>query len=342
MKRYVYISLFALVSALTACSSLDESGVADTVVPADGRTIRMHTTIGDYTRMEVPSDNKTEWAEGDAIFFLVDDGDGEKGIKAVYDGSEWSFGEWYKDGGMPIFNTAGGKVSFAMYGDNLNLSTMRPSNLNPSKTSLQTLTNYAGRKVGDLLFTSTGTYTVDQHGVVDIFLNLTRPMAKIHISGAYIGAMQIRNHIEGTMPGGVDNAGGTNANYNKSRSMTLQQIVRYQPSTQTFRDASSGNNLGGTANMVYEARPDDPQIVDAVYYGNMEPDDNGDITIVMCANARTYPGIENNANLGQNGQLAYWRKFPGKTINPGDNIYIYGPMSEEEGHLWTSQGVKGE
>ena len=167
-------------------------------------------------------------------------------------------------------------------------------------------------------------------------------MAKIHISGAYIGAMQIRNQIEGTMPGGVDNAGGTNANYNKSRSMTLQQIVRYQPSTQTFRDASSGNNLGGTANMVYEARPDDPQIVDAVYYGNMEPDDNGDITIVMCANARTYPGIANNANLGENGQLAYWRKFPGKTINPGDNIYIYGPMSEEEGHLWTSQGVKGE
>lgn len=342
MKRYVYISLFALVSALTACSSQDESGVADAVVPADGRTIRMHTTIGDYTRMEVPSDNKTEWAEGDAIFFLVDDGDGEKGIKAVYDGSEWSFGEWYKDGGMPVFNTAGGKVSFAMYGDNLNLSTMRPSNLNPSKTSLQTLTNYTSGKVGDLLFTSTGTYTVDQHGVVDIFLNLTRPMAKIHISGAYIGAMQIRNHIEGTMPGGVDNAGGTNANYNKSRSMALQQIIRYQPSSQTFRDAISGNNLGGTANMVYEARPDDPQIVDAVYYGNMEPDDNGDITIVMCANARTYPGIENNANLGQNGQLAYWRKFPGKTINPGDNIYIYGPMSEEEGHLWTAQGVKGE
>ena len=62
---------------------------------------------------------------------------------------------------------------------------------------------------------------------VDIFLNLTRPMAKIHISGAYIGAMQIRHQIEGTMPGGVDNAGGTNANYNKSRSMTLQQIVRY-------------------------------------------------------------------------------------------------------------------
>ena len=62
----------------------------------------------------------------------------------------------------------------------------------------------------------------------------------------------------------------------------------------------------------------------------------------MCVNARTYPGIEANAALGSGGQVAYWRKFPGKSIQPGDNIYIYGPMSDEEATLWTSQAITGE
>ena len=144
------------------------------------------------------------------------------------------------------------------------------------------------------------------------------------------------------MPGGVDNAGGTNANYNKSKSMTLGQIIRYQPNTQTFRDANSGNALNGSYNMVYSIWEEDPKIIDAVYYGNMEPDENGDLTIVMCVNARTYPGIGANADMGKSGQVAYWRKFPGKSIRPGDNIYIYGPMSDEEYMLWTSQAVTAE
>ena len=345
MKKYIYISLFALTSAFTACSSLEESGVAE-AVPFDGQNIRLHTTIGGGTRIDVPSDNKTDWVKGDAIFFLVDGGSGDKGFKATYDGAKWSFAEWFKNGGTQDFNPAGGTVSFAMNGDNLNLATLKPSTLDASKTALQTLTSYAGGKVGDLLFTNTGSYTVDENGVVDIFLNFTRPMAKIHIKGAYLAATQIRNHIEGTMPGGVDNAGGTNANYEKSKSMTLRQIIRYQPSAvepdKRFRDANSGNGLNGTANMVYETRPEDAQIIDAVYYGNMDPDDNGDITIVMCVNARTYPGIAANAALGSGGQVAYWRKFPGKSIQPGDNIYIYGPMSDEEATLWTSQAITGE
>ena len=341
MKKYIYISLLALTSAFTACSSLEESGVAEPV-PFDGQNIRLHTTIDGGTRIDVPSDNKTDWVKGDAIFFLVDGGDADKGFKATYDGTKWTFAEWFKNGGMQDFNPAGGTVSFAMNGDNLDLATLKPSNLDVSKTALQTLTSYAGGKIGDLLFTSTGSYTVDADGVVDIFLNFTRPMAKIHIKGAYLAATQIRNHIEGTMPGGVDNAGGTNANYNKSKTMTLGQIIRYQPSTQSFRDANSGNGLNGTANMVYETRPEDAQVIDAVYYGNMEPDENGDLTLVMCVNARTYPGIEANAALGSGGQVAYWRKFPGKSIQPGDNIYIYGPMSDEEATLWTSQAITGE
>ena len=345
MKKYIYISLFALTSAFTACSSLEESGVAE-AVPFDGQNIRLHTTIGGGTRIDVPSDNKTDWVKGDAIFFLVDGGSGDKGFKATYDGAKWSFAEWFKNGGTQDFNPAGGTVSFAMNGDNLDLATLKPSTLDASKTALQTLTSYAGGKIGDLLFTNSGSYTVDENGVVDIFLNFTRPMAKIHIAGAYLAATQIRNHIEGTMPGGVDNAGGTNANYEKSKSMTLRQIIRYQPSAvesdKRFRDANSGNGLNGTANMVYETRPEDAQIIDAVYYGNMAPDENGDLTIVMCVNARTYPGIEANAALGSKGQVAYWRKFPGKSIQPGDNIYIYGPMSDEEATLWTSQAITGE
>ena len=345
MKKYIYISLFALTSAFTACSSLEESGVAE-AVPFDGQNIRLHTTIGGGTRIDVPSDNKTDWVKGDAIFFLVDGGSGDKGFKATYDGAKWSFAEWFKNGGTQDFNPAGGTVSFAMNGDNLDLATLKPSTLDVSKTALQTLTSYAGGKIGDLLFTNTGSYTVDENGVVDIFLNFTRPMAKIHIKGAYLAATQIRNHIEGTMPGGVDNAGGTNVNYEKSKSMTLRQIIRYQPSADNpelrFRDANSGNGLNGTANMVYETRPEDAQVIDAVYYGNMDSDENGDLTIVMCVNARTYPGIEDNAALGSGGQVAYWRKFPGKSIQPGDNIYIYGPMSDEEATLWTSQAITGE
>ena len=345
MKKYIYISLFALTSAFTACSSLEESGVAE-AVPFDGQNIRLHTTIGGGTRIDVPSDNKTDWKTGDAIFFLVDGGSGDKGFKATYDGAKWSFAEWFKNGGTQDFNPAGGTVSFAMNGDNLDLATLKPSTLDVSKTALQTLTSYAGGKIGDLLFTNSGSYTVDENGVVDIFLTFTRPMAKIHIKGAYLAATQIRNHKEGTMPGGVDNAGGTNANYNDSKSKTLRQIIRYQPSADNpelrFRDANSGNGLNGTANMVYETRPEDAQIIDAVYYGNMDPDENGDLTIVMCVNARTYPGVEQNAALGKSGQMAYWRKFPGKSIRPGDNIYIYGPMSDEEAHLWTSQAITAE
>ena len=75
---------------------------------------------------------------------------------------------------------------------------------------------------------------------------------------------------------------------------------------------------------------------------NVKFDENGDITIVMCTTASSYKGIEGNAALGSNAMVAYWRKFPGKSINPGDNIYIYGPMSEEEASLWTSQGINGE
>ena len=334
MKKKTLFSLFMMFVSLTSWA----------------QTIRLHANYPEYNKRQgngsagitVPSDNKTDWAEGDMIFFTIDGGDANKGFKATYDGATWTFAEWYKNGGMQDFNPAGGTISFAMNGENLNLATMRPSNLDVSKTALQVLSSYAGGKVGDIMFDKAGTYTVDENGDVDIFLNFTRPMAKIHINGAYIAASQIRNQIEGTMPGGVDNAGGTNANYNKSKTMTLGQIVRYQPSTQSFRDANSGNSLNGTANMVYMTRPEDPQVIDAVYYGNMAPDENGDLTLVMCVNARTYPGIEANAALGNSGHVAYWRKFPGMTINPNDDIYIYGPLSEEEGHLWTSQAITGE
>ena len=292
--------------------------------------------------IKVPSDDKTDWVSGDMIFMILDGGDADKGFNATYDGSTWSFAEWYKNGGTPDFKPEGGTVSFAMSGENLNLSTDRPSNYNPSKTSARTLTNYTGGKVGDIMSTNSGTYTVDDNGNVDIYLNFERPMAKIHIIGAYAAAPQIRNHVEGTMPGGVDNAAGTNANYNKSKTMTLNEISRYMPNTQTFRDRISGNQINGAGNMVYATRPEDAQIVDAVYYGTMEPDENGEITIVMCSNVRTYPGIQANEALGKNAVVAYWRKFPGKSINPNDDIYIYGPMSDEEAELWTPQGVTGE
>ncbi len=341
MKKYLYISLFTFTMALTACSSLDESGVADAIA-VDGQNIRMHATIKGGTRIDVPSDNKTDWVNGDMIFMILDGGDSNKGFKATYDGSTWNFAEWYKNGGTPDFKPEGGIVTFAMIGDNLNLSTDAPSNYAPSKTAARTLTTYTGGKVGDIMSTYNGTYTVDKNGVVDIFLTFERPMAKIHIIGAYAAATQIRNHIEGTMPGGVDNAEGTNANYNISKSMTLNEINRYMPKLKTFRDKVSGQQINGAGNMVFTTRPEDAQIVDAVYYGTMQPDDNGDITIVMCGNARTYPGIQANAALGSNATVAYWRKFPGKSINPGDNIYIYGPMSEEEASLWTSQGINGE
>lgn len=341
MKKYIYISLFTLTMALTACSSLDESGVAD-ALSIDGENIRMHATIQSGTRVDVPSDNKTDWVSGDVIYMILDGGDGNKAYQATYDGSKWNFAEWYKNGGTPEFKPEGGTVSFAMYGENLNLSTDAPSNYAPTKTAARTLTNYAGGKLGDIMSTHSGTYTVNDKGIVDIFLDFERPMAKIHVIGAYAGAIQIRNHIEGTKPGGMDNTAGTNANYNKAKSMTLNQIVRYMPSTQTFRDAANGNQLNGTSNMVSYSRPEDAQIIDAVYYGTMEPDENGDITIVMCTNASNYPGIEANAALGSGGMVAYWRKFPGKSINPGDNIYIYGPMSDEEAALWTSQAITGE
>ncbi len=342
MKKYIYLSLFTFVLMLTACSSLDESGVAETV-SVDGQNIRMHATIKGNTRISVPSDTKTDWVSGDMIFMQLDGGNGKLGIKATYDGTTWNFAEWYKNGGMPDFNAEGGTVSFAMIGDNLNLTTLDPSKLISTNTTLTTLTSYvSSKKIGDIMSTNAGTYTVDENGIVDIYLNFERPMAKIHILGAYANAIQIRNQIEGAMPSGTDNVGGTNENYNKAKSMTLSQIIRYQPSSQSFRDAMLTTALNGTANMVYETRTDDPQIVDAVYYGNMDPDENGDITIVMCTNARTYTGIEANAALGSSGMVAYWRKFPSKTINPGDNIYIYGPMSEEEATLWTSQAISGE
>ena len=341
MKKYIYISLFTFTMALTACSSLDESGIAD-VVSADGQNIRMHATIKGGTRIDVPSDNKTDWENGDMIFMILDGGSGDKGFKATYNGSNWSFAEWYKNGGTPDFKSEGGTVSFAMIGDNLNLSTDKPSNYAPTKTAARTLTGYTGGKVGDIMSTYSGTYTVDDKGVVDIFLTFERPMAKIHIIGAYIGATQIRNQIEGTIPGGMDNAAGTNANYNKSKSMTLNEVNRFFPNSKTFRDKLNGNSLNGTGNMVYSARPDNVQVVDAVYYGTMSPDENGDLTIVMCTTASSYKGIEANAALGSNAMVAYWRKFPGKSINPGDNIYIYGPMSDEEATLWTSQGITGE
>ena len=334
MKKKTLFSLLMMLVSLTSWA----------------QTIRLHANYPEYNKRQgngsagitVPSDNKTDWAEGDMIFFTIDGGDGNKACKAIYNGYIWDVIEWYKNGGMPDFRAEGGMVTFAMSGENLNLSADQPSNYAESKTTLRTLTNYAGGKVSDIIFDNAGTYTLDENGEVDIYLNFTRPLAKIHIRGAYLAAMQIRNQIEGTMPGGVDNAGGTNANYNKSKKMTLGQIVRYQPSTQTFRDAMNGNGLNGTANMVYETRPEDPQVIDAVYYGNMEPDENGDITIVMCQNARTYPGIEANAALGDNGQVAYWRKFHDMAINPNDDIYIYGPLSEEEGHLWTSQAITSE
>ena len=313
-------------------------------------TIRLHAQYPLYNTkgtviescIKVPSDDKTDWVSGDMIFMVLDGGDANKAVKATYDGANWNFEEWYKNGGMPDFKPEGGAVSFAMYGENLNLSTDAPSNYAPTKTAARNLTYYAGGKLGDIMSTHSGTYTVNDKGIVDIFLDFERPMAKIHIIGAYAGAIQIRNHIEGTMPGGMDNTAGTNANYNKAKSMTLNQIVRYMPSTQTFRDAATGFQLNGTSNMVSYSRPEDAQIIDAVYYGTMEPDDNGDITIVMCTTASTYKGIEGNAALGSNAMVAYWRKFPGKSINPNDDIYIYGPMSDEEAELWTPQGVTGE
>jgi hypothetical protein len=44
MKKYIYISLFTFTMVLTACSSLDESGIADAIA-VDGQNIRMHATI---------------------------------------------------------------------------------------------------------------------------------------------------------------------------------------------------------------------------------------------------------------------------------------------------------
>ncbi len=310
-------------------------------------TIRLHVPYPLYNTkgnviesgVKVPSDNKTDWANGDMIFMVLDGGDANKAFKATYDGANWNFEEWYQNGGTPDFKPEGGIISFAMIGDDLDLSKDQPSNYAPSKTAARILTNYtgAGKKVGDIMFTNAGTYTFDEKGVVDIYLQLERPMAKIHIMGAYIGATQIRNHIEGTMPGGVDNAAGTNANYNKSKSMTLNEVNRFFPNTQTFRDKLSGSNLNGAGNMVYSARPEDAQIIDAVYYGIMEPDENGDMTIVMCSNARLYPGVQGNEAQGKDGQVAYWRTFPQMSINPNDDIYIYGPMSNEEAHLWHQQ-----
>ena len=344
MKKYIYISLFTFTMAFTACSSLDESGVAESV-PVDGQNIRLHATIKSGTRMEVPSDIKTDWENGDMIFMILDGGDGNKAIKATYDGSKWSFAEWYNKAGMPDFKSEGGSVTFAMSGENLNLSSDAPSNYAPSKTTARQLTNYtgAGKKVGDIMSTYSGTYTVSDKGIVDIYLNFERPMAKIHIKGVYASARQIRNHIEGKIPSGIDNAAGTNANYNKAVSMTLKEISRYMPASKEFRDVNMGNNLkGGFNNMVFETRKEDAQIIDAVYYGTMEPDENGDLTIVLCTSATTYTGIQANEELGSGGMKAYWRKFPGKSINPGDNIYIYGPMSEEEATLWHSQAITGE
>lgn len=343
MKKYIYISLFTFTMAFTACSSLDESGVAESV-PVDGQNIRLHATIKSGTRMEVPSDIKTDWENGDMIFMFIDGGDGNKGFKATYNSGKWDFTEWFKNGGKQDFKPEGGKISFAMTGENLNLSAKTPADFGPTKTALQILTNYtgAGKKVGDIMFTNAGTYTVDEKGVVDIYLQLERPMAKIHIKGAWVTAPQIRNHVEGTKPAGTDNTAGTNANYNKAKTMTLNQIIRYDPSTQTFRDAMVANNMNGTANMETDKCYDDVQIMDVVYYGTMDADENGDITIVMCKDARQYPGIQANEALGPSGQQAYWRKFPGKSINPGDNIYIYGPMSEEEATLWHSQAITGK
>ena len=342
MKKYIYISLFTFAMAFTACSSLDESNIAD-AVSVDGQNIRMHATIKGGTRMDVPSDLKTDWADGDVIFMFIDGGDADKGFKATYNSGKWNFAEWYKNGGKQDFKPEGGTISFAMTGENLNLASKKPSDFGLAKTALQTLTSLVtGGKIGDIMFSNAGTYTVDENGVVDIYLQLERPMAKIHIKGAYVGAPQIRNHVEGTKPTGNDNAAGTNANYNKAKTMTLNQIIRFQPSSQTFRDAMIANNMNGTSNYVSEKRSDDVQIMDAVYYGTLDADENGDITIVMCVDARTYPGIQANAALGGAGQVAYWRKFPGKSINPGDNIYIYGPMSDEEATLWTSQAITGE
>lgn len=314
-------------------------------------TIRLHAQYPLYNTkgiviescIKVPSDDKTDWVSGDMIFMILDGGDGDKGFKATYDGSTWNFAEWYRNGGMQDFKPEGGTVTFAMIGENLNLSSKKPSDFGPAKTALQTLTNLVtGGKIGDIMSAKSGTYSVDDNGDVDINLNFTRPMAKIHIVGAWSGAPQIRNHVEGTKPAGNDNVAGTNANYNKAKTMTLNQIIRFQPSSQTFRDAMTANNMNGTANYVFEKRTDDIQIIDAVYYGTMDADENGDITIVMCSDARTYPGIEANAALGSSGQVAYWRKFPGMTIAPNDDIYIYGPMSEEECHLWHSQAVTAE
>lgn len=346
MKKYIYISLFTFAFAFTACSSLDESNIAD-AVSVDGQNIRMHATIKGGTRMDVPyvvpSDLKTDWADGDVIFMFIDGGDADKGFKATYNSGKWNFAEWYKNGKMQDFKPEGGTITFAMTGENLNLASKKPSDFGLAKTSLQTLTSLVtGGKIGDIMFSNAGTYTVDENGVVDIYLQLERPMAKIHIVGAWVGAPAIRNHVEGTKPAGNDNAAGTNANYNKAKTMTLNQIIRFQPSSQTFRDAMVANNMNGTANYVFEKRADDQQIIDAVYYGTLDADENGDITIVMCSDARTYPGIQANAALGSAGQKAYWRKFPGKSINPGDNIYIYGPMSDEEATLWTSQAITGE
>lgn len=343
MKKYIYISLFTFTMAFTACSSLDESGVAESV-PVDGQNIRLHATIKSGTRMNVPSDDKTDWVSGDVIFMILDGGDANKAYKATYDGARWNLAEWYKNGGIPDFKSEGGTVSFAIIGDDLDLSKDQPSNYAPSKTTGRILTNYTGgkNKLGDIMSTNSGTYTVDDKGVVDIYLNFERPVAKIHIIGAYLGATQIRNHIEGTIQTGSDNIDGTNAYYNDAKSKTLCEVNRYMPSKQSFRDKSVSIQLNGANNMVYEARKDDGQIIDAVYYGTMQPDENGDITIVMCNSARNYPGIQANEALGSGGMQAYWRKFPGKSINPGDNIYIYGPMSEEEATLWHSQAITGE
>ena len=78
----------------TACSQQEEAGVAETV-PADGQKIRLHAIINGGTRIDVPSDNKTDWAKDDIIFFLLDGDKSDKGIKATYGGTAWTFTEWY-------------------------------------------------------------------------------------------------------------------------------------------------------------------------------------------------------------------------------------------------------
>ena len=64
---YVEKNTIALTLVFTACSQQEEAGVAETV-PADGQKIRLHAIINGGTRIDVPSDNKTDWAKDDIIF----------------------------------------------------------------------------------------------------------------------------------------------------------------------------------------------------------------------------------------------------------------------------------